>query len=97
MRAYQAALAAAPIVIGAAGWVPLLAAAIVGWTISRGLRGLSRGRQLMAWAAILERFRGEAHGAASSIALLPRKFVVVLLDTMEPFAARNWLKATSAR
>ena len=40
--------------------------------------------------AILERFRRE-HGD-KPIALLPQKFIAVMLSTMKPFAARNWLK-----
>ena len=95
MRAYQQALAAAPVAIGASrrSGPGSVSAAIAGYYQSQAFRALKGGSPAMR-RAILERFR-EAHGD-KSIALLPRKFVVVLLDTMEPFAARNWLKAIRA-
>ena len=95
MRAYQQALAAAPVAIGASrrSGPGSVSAAIAGYYQSQAFRALKGGSPAMR-RAILERFR-EAHGD-KSIALLPRKFVVVLLDTMEPFAARNWLKPIRA-
>ncbi|MGA7490698.1 MAG: tyrosine-type recombinase/integrase [Xanthobacteraceae bacterium] len=95
MAAYQAALGSTPEPVGAStrSKPGSVSAAIAGYYQSQAFRALRGGSPAMR-RAILERFR-EAHGT-KSIALLPRKFVVVLLDTMEPFAARNWLKAIRA-
>jgi integrase len=92
-RAYEAALAhSEPLAIGAAkrSKPGSLSAAIAGYYMSRYFRGLTGGTPAMR-RAILERFRNE-HGG-KPIALLPKKFVIAVLDRMEPFAAHNWLKA----
>jgi hypothetical protein len=70
-----------------------VSAAIAGYYTSLAFRNLKGGSPAMR-RAILERFR-EAHGD-KRIALLPSKFIHALLDDMEPFAARNWLKAIRA-
>jgi integrase len=58
--------------------------------VMKAFRSLTGGTPRMR-RAILERFRN-AHGD-KPIALLPKQFIVKMLDHMEPFAARNWLKA----
>jgi integrase len=92
MLAYQAALDSAPLPIGERlrSKAGSLSAAIAGYYGSQLFRGLTGGTPAMR-RAILERFRNE-HGD-KPITLLPKKFVVAVLDRMEPFAARNWLKA----
>jgi integrase len=93
MAAYQEALAhSAPLSIGAAkrSKPGSLSAAIAAYYGSQSFRALTGGTPAMR-RAILERFRAE-HGD-KPIALLPKKFVVAMLDCMEPHAARNWLKA----
>ena len=57
---------------------------------SRAFRTLKGGTPAMR-RAILERFR-ERHGHLL-IAAMPPKFVAAMLDSMQPHAARNWLKA----
>ena len=57
---------------------------------SRAFRALKGGTPAMR-RAILERFR-EAHGD-KLIAAMPRQFITAMLDTLQPHAARNWLKA----
>ena len=91
MRAYEMALSSAPEPIGANRNKPgSVSAAIAGYYSSQLFRGLTGGTPAMR-RAILERFRDE-HGD-KPIALLPKKFVIAVLDRMQPFAARNWLKA----
>jgi integrase len=91
MAAYQAALDAPHVEIGAtrtkAGTV---SAAIAAYYTSLEFRSLTGGTPAMR-RAILERFRA-AHGD-KPIAMLPRKFIVLTLSKLGPFAARNWLKA----
>jgi integrase len=91
MSQYQAALAAAPIAIGAdkrskPGSVSVAIAEYYG---SQAFRSLSSGTSAK-WRAILERFR-EQRGHMP-LASLPREFIVALLDTLPPHAALNWLK-----
>jgi integrase len=91
MQAYQDALAAAPVAIGKElrsnpGSVSVAIAEYYG---SQAFRSLSGGTPAQR-RAILERFRG-GHGQMP-LASLPKEFVVALLDTMEPNAARLWLK-----
>ena len=92
MLAYQAAFVSGTLPIGARlrSKPGSLSAAIAGYYNSQLFRGLTGGTPAMR-RAILERFRNE-HGD-KPIALLPKKFVIAVLDRMEPFAARNWLKA----
>jgi integrase len=92
MAVYEQALANAPEPIGEklrskSGSV---SAAIAAYYQSQMFRSLSGGTPSMR-RAILERFRND-HGD-KPIALLPKKFIVIVLDRMEPFAAHNWLKA----
>jgi integrase len=92
MRAYEDALAhASPLPIGANRTKPgSLDAALVLYYPSPRFRSLGAGTQAMR-RAILERWRSkEGH---KPIAMLPPEYVSRLLSTMEPHAARNWLKA----
>jgi integrase len=96
MRAYELAMAhSVPLPIGERlrSKPGSVSAAIAGYYTSQAFRALTGGTPAMR-RAILERFRNE-HGD-KPIALLPKKFVVAVLDRMEPFAARNWLKAIRA-
>src|SRR5262249_15398779 len=92
MEAYQQALAAAPVSIGASkrSKPGSVSEAIAGYYTGQAFRSLSSGTA-MKWRAILERLR-ENHGHMP-LASLPKEFIVALLDTMAPFAALNWLKA----
>jgi integrase len=92
MDAYRAALDGPQLGIGVAkrskpGSVSMAIAAYYGapdfTTLAPGTKTVRR--------AILERFRHE-HGD-KPIALLPQKFIAVMLSKMKPHAARNWLKA----
>jgi Phage integrase family len=91
MEAYQAALAAAPIPIGAnkRSKPGSVSEAIAGYYTGQAFRSLSGGTAIK-WRAILERFR-EQHGHMP-LASLPKEFVIALLDTLPPHAALNWLK-----
>jgi integrase len=91
MDAYQAALAAAPVAIGASSRSKpgSVSAAIAEFYGSQAFRSLTGGTPALR-RAILERFRAQ-HGD-KRLAVLPQEFVVALLDTMAPHAARNWLK-----
>jgi integrase len=91
-RAYEGALASAPEPVGAKkrSRPGSLSAAIATYYGSQQYRAL-RGGTPAKRRAILERFR-EQHGD-KPILLLPHKFVVVMLSTMKPHEARNWLKA----
>jgi integrase len=91
IAAYQQALAAAPVAIGATkrsrpGSVSAAIAEYYGSQAFRSLTGDTSARR----RAILERFR-EQHGN-KPLASLPKEFVVALLDTMPPHTARHWLK-----
>jgi integrase len=90
-REYEAALEGPALAIGAKRSKPgSVNAAIAGYFTSLEFRSLAAGTQAMR-RRILERFR-TAHGD-KPIGLLPTKFIAVVLSKMEPFAARNWLKA----
>src|SRR5215471_11837140 len=81
MAAYQAALAAAPVAIGADKRSKLgsVSAAIADYYSSQqGFRSLGAGTAKK-WRANLERFR-EHHGHMP-LASLPKEFIVALLDT----------------
>src|SRR5262249_2726202 len=95
MAAYQLARAAVPMPIGVTlrskpGSTSL---AVAAYYESHAFRVLSAGTQTKQ-RAILEHFRDE-HGD-KPLRLLPRKFIVALLDRMKPHTARNWLKALRA-
>jgi hypothetical protein len=92
MRAYQAALAAAPVAIGASkrSKPGSISTAVADYYGSQAFRSLTGGTPAKR-RAILERFR-EQHGD-KSLASLPKEFVVALLDTMAPHTARNWLNS----
>jgi integrase len=91
MAAYQVALAQGLQPIGTKRSQPgSVAAAIAGYLTSLEFRSLAVGTQLNR-RAIIEHFRRE-HGD-KPIALLPQKFIAVMLSKMKPFTARNWLKA----
>src|SRR5262249_30514140 len=91
MDAYQRALAAAPVAIGTSkrSGPGSISAAIAEYYGSQAWRSLTRGPPALR-RTILERFR-EQHGD-KRLASLPREFIIVLLDSMAPHAARNWLK-----
>jgi integrase len=91
MEAYQAALAAAPVAIGASSRSApgSVSAAIAEYYGSQAFRSLTGGTPATR-RAILERFRQD-WGRKPLAALLP-EVVVDLLDTMTPHSARNWIK-----
>jgi integrase len=88
----QAALAAAPIAIGASlrSKPGSVSAAIAEYYGSQHFRGLTGGTPAPR-RAILEKFR-EKHGRLP-LASLPKEFIIALIDTMTPHEAKNWLKA----
>jgi integrase len=92
MEAYQAALDAAPITIGASkrSKPGSVSAAIADYYGSQAFRSLNGGTQVVR-RAILERFR-EQHGD-KRLSSLPKEFIIALIDTMTPHVARNWLNA----
>jgi integrase len=91
IAAYQAALEGPAFPIGAKRTKPgSLNAAIAGYYTSLEFRSLAPGTQATR-RAILERFR-TVHGD-KPLALLPQKFIVVMLAGMKRFAAGNTLKA----
>ena len=93
MQKYQEALALStttPTDIGAStrSKPGSVSTAIAEYYSSQAFRSLSGGTPAK-WRAILERFR-EKHGHLPLA--MPKEFLVVLLDTMQPHAALNWLK-----
>jgi integrase len=92
MEAYQRALAAAPVAIGASkrSSPGSVSAAIAEYYGSQAFRSLTGGTPAHR-RSILERFR-EQYGD-KRLASLPPEFIVALLDTLPPSVARNWLKA----
>jgi integrase len=92
MEAYQRALAAAPVAIGASkrSGPGSVSAAIAEYYGSQAFRSLTGGTPAHR-RSILERFR-ERYGDRR-LASLPPEFIIVLLDTLSPYVARNWLKA----
>ena len=92
MTAYQAALAAAPVVIGASkrSKPGSISAALAEYFTGRAFKSLSGGTPAYR-RTILEKFR--EHHDHLPLQSLPREFVVALLDTMGPHEAKNWLTA----
>jgi integrase len=92
MEAYQQALAAAPVAIGASkrSKVGSISAALAEYFTGQSFRSLTGGTPASR-RAILEKFR-DKHGHLP-LASLPKEFVVALIDTMTPHEAKNWLKA----
>ena len=90
MAAYQSALAAAPVAIGASlrSKPGSVSAAVVQYYNSQSFRALRGGTPALR-RAVLEKFR-EQYGNRT-LATLPREFIVALLDAMPPNVARNWL------
>src|SRR5262245_52079509 len=87
MRAYQDALGSTPEPIGVSRSKPgSVSAAIASLYGSRSFHALKGGTQAL-WRTYLERFRAR-HGSMP-LNLLPRKFIVALLDTLSPSVARN--------
>ena len=95
MAAYQSALDSAAEPIGARRSKPgSLSAAIASYYSSQAfVKGLAPSSQQVR-KAVLEAFRRD-HGD-KPIALLPKKFIVAMLDSMSPTAGKNWLKAIRA-
>jgi hypothetical protein len=91
MDAYQQALGAVPVAIGASkrSAPGSISAAIAEYYGSQDFRSLT-GFTLAVRRPILERVR-ERFGD-HRLAILPREMIVALLDTMQPHAAQNWLK-----
>jgi integrase len=91
MAAYQAALAVPARPIGAARTKPgsLNAALVLYYRSTEFTRELSPGTQAMR-RAILERWR--VKDGDKPIALLPPQYITHLLSTLQPHAARSWLK-----
>jgi integrase len=91
MAAYQAALDAAPPLIGATRTRPgSLDAALAQYYLSTAFRALKPGTQAKHRTS-LERWRNE-HGALP-LGRLPPGHIEYMLEKMKPHAARNWLKA----
>jgi integrase len=92
MDAYQTALAAAPVAIGAStrSKPGSISAAIAEFYQSQAFRSLSGGTPAQR-RTVLERFREQYGGRP--LASLPKDFIVALLDTLAPNAARLWLKS----
>jgi integrase len=94
MQAYEAAMACAPAAVGIKRNAPgSVSAVIAGYYDSQAFRALAPSSQLVR-RQILEKFRND-HGT-KRFALMPPKFIALMLDKMAPFAARNWLKAIRA-
>jgi len=91
MAAYQAALSATALPIGKdrRSKPGSVSAAIAAYYGSHAFKSLTGGTPAKR-RAILERLRND-HGQLS-LAAMPKKFIVALLDTLEPHSARNWLK-----
>jgi integrase len=92
MEAYQAALAAQPVAIGKTlrSKPGSVSTAIAEYFQSVAFRSLTGGTPVQR-RTILERFR-ERYGQ-KPLASLPKEFIVTLLDSMAPHAAKNFLKA----
>jgi integrase len=91
MAAYQEAMALAPAPIGASRNKPgSISAAITEYYHSQAFRSLTGGTPAQR-RRVLERFR-EQYGQ-KPLASVPKEFVVALLDTLAPNAARLWLRA----
>jgi integrase len=95
MAAYQSALAAAPVAIGAntrskSGSVSAAIASYYGSPAFKALAPSSQGVR----RSVLEAFRRDQGDLM--MAAMPKKFIVAMLDGMKPSAARNWLKAIRA-
>jgi integrase len=91
MEAYERALAAAPVAIGASkrSSPGSVSAAIAEYYGSQAFRSLTGGTPAK-YRATLERFRDQY--GHMRLASLPKDFVLALLDTMTPHAARNFIK-----
>jgi integrase len=92
MEAYQQALAAAPVAIGASkrSKPGSISAGLAEYYGSQTFRSLTGGTPASR-RAILERFR-EKHGHMP-LATMPKQFVMALIDTMTPHEAKNFLVA----
>ena len=92
MAAYQSALAAAPVAIGAGtrSTPGSVSCALAEYFTSGAFRGLN-GSTPVKRRAILERFR-ERYGD-KSLGSLPPEFIVALIDSMTPHNANAWLRA----
>jgi integrase len=92
--AYQKALHGDAPEVGASRTLPgTLNEAVVSYYKSLAFRELAPSSQYMR-RSYLERFR-EQYGD-SRLATMPQSFIVKMLNTMEPFSARNWFKCVRA-
>jgi integrase len=92
LRAYQAALAAAPLAIGVTRSKPgSVAAAIAALFSSNRFFGAKSTGTKSKYQSVLQAFRNDF--GELPIGSLPRKFIVALLDKKPPHSARTWLKA----
>jgi integrase len=91
MAAYQEALATPPTPIGKSlrSKPGSVSAAIAEYLQSQAWRSLTGGTPRIR-RPMLESFR-QKHGHLA-LASLPKEFIVALLDTLQPHAARNWIK-----
>ena len=92
--AYQKALHGDAPEVGASRTLPgTLNEAVVSYYKSLAFRQLAPSSQYMR-RSYLERFR-EKYGN-NHLAKMPPEFIVKMLNTMEPFSARNWFKCVRA-
>jgi integrase len=92
--AYSAALAAAPVEVGAGRNKPgSVAAAIASYYTTPAFKALAPGSQKVR-RFVLEAFRRDQ--GDKIISVMPKKFISTMLDAMAPSAARNWFKAIRA-
>jgi integrase len=93
MATYQQALAAAPLPVGASmrSKPGSVSAAIAEYFSSQKFRALAARTQVKR-REMLERHFREDHGHVTLVSM-PREFIVALLDTLSPAAARNTLNA----
>jgi integrase len=94
MMAYRLAIAGMPDDIGASrSKAGSVGAAVAAYFASHEFKGLAAGTRDQR-RSVLERFRS-AHGE-KPLALLPQKFIMLLLATMTPSNQRNWFKGLRA-
>jgi integrase len=94
MAAYQEAMALAPAPVGVSRSKPgSVAATVAAYLASTQFAGLAAGSQVLR-RQILQRFRND-HGD-KPIALLPAKFIAVVVGRLKPHAARSYFQTIRA-